>query len=292
MLSLVFLMQPLGQLCAYCVGLAVLHGLDKFGSYDLRADSGNTRVGIDVFWRTVVGVGGIPALFALFFRFTIPESGRYTCDIKRDAAQAVHDTKTGLERFFPGRSTRSSTRRSRNQIEAPEPRQVEAGLTEDRGYDGVEMTDFGGHHTDRQDRLEAMLPQPNQGDHIAPGGRPDEIEQESEPWPEAIVVYDPPDSRSPVVNGHPALPSDHLGDHRVDHHVDHRLAEEEEKGEEDSIDDLDEEEVAWSQFSSDELLKYFWDFGNWRYLFGACTCWFFLDVSLFAPTSHFQDFSC
>ena len=72
MLAAVFLMQPLGQLCAYGAGLTAL-----------RIFPGNTRVVFDKQWRYVIGVGTLPTLLALGFRLFMPESGRYTYDVLR-----------------------------------------------------------------------------------------------------------------------------------------------------------------------------------------------------------------
>jgi len=72
MISAVFLMQPLGQLCAYGAGLTALQ---VFGS--------SSPVDIDKLWRYVVAMGAIPTLLALGFRLFMPESGRYTFEVRQ-----------------------------------------------------------------------------------------------------------------------------------------------------------------------------------------------------------------
>ena len=72
-MAAVFLMQPLGQLCAYCAGITALH---TFGS---------SKAEVDKLWRYVVGVGAIPTLLALLFRLSMPESGRYTYEVRRNS---------------------------------------------------------------------------------------------------------------------------------------------------------------------------------------------------------------
>jgi hypothetical protein len=57
----------------------------------------NAKIGIDILWRIVVGVGAVPALIAILFRWTIPESGRYTYDVKQDARTALKDTRKVYE---------------------------------------------------------------------------------------------------------------------------------------------------------------------------------------------------
>lgn len=92
----VFLMQPLGQLLAYVVGLAVLLTVGKNSGLDrLTADSDRQAAAtiVDRIWRYVVGVGAIPALIAIIFRLTIPESPRYTLDVDNDGARALRDTR-------------------------------------------------------------------------------------------------------------------------------------------------------------------------------------------------------
>ncbi|OQO13274.1 hypothetical protein B0A48_01502 [Cryoendolithus antarcticus] len=96
MLSAVFLMQPLGQLVAWLVGIAALAGLSQYYDFSVGLDiSGNDHaaVGIDILWRIVVGVGAVPAAIAIIFRWTIPESGRYTIAVKQDAKTALSDTR-------------------------------------------------------------------------------------------------------------------------------------------------------------------------------------------------------
>ena len=64
----VFLMQPVGQLFAYAVGL---------GCLVTPPTRGVDRVSIDRLWRVVVGAGVGPALLAVVFRRSIPESWRF-----------------------------------------------------------------------------------------------------------------------------------------------------------------------------------------------------------------------
>jgi PHS family inorganic phosphate transporter-like MFS transporter len=44
-------------------------------------------------WRLVLGFGGIPGWFALYYRLTIPETPRYTFDVKHNIAKAVADSR-------------------------------------------------------------------------------------------------------------------------------------------------------------------------------------------------------
>jgi PHS family inorganic phosphate transporter-like MFS transporter len=46
---------------------------------------------VDYMWRIVIGLGCVPAVFALYFRLTIPETPRFTMDIERNILQATDD---------------------------------------------------------------------------------------------------------------------------------------------------------------------------------------------------------
>jgi PHS family inorganic phosphate transporter-like MFS transporter len=79
-MSAVFLMQPVGQLLAQLVGLWVLYGLDQqLGMQEKCQDSTNEACIkiVDKIWRIVSGVGAIPALLAIIFRFLIWDAGIY-----------------------------------------------------------------------------------------------------------------------------------------------------------------------------------------------------------------------
>uniref|UniRef100_A0A2D3VGD6 Major facilitator superfamily (MFS) profile domain-containing protein n=1 Tax=Ramularia collo-cygni TaxID=112498 RepID=A0A2D3VGD6_9PEZI len=84
MLAAVFLQQPLGQLCAYGAGLTALRAFE--------ISSPVTKIEIDKLWRYVVGIGAFPTLLALGFRLFMPESGRYTYEVRRNAAPREDST--------------------------------------------------------------------------------------------------------------------------------------------------------------------------------------------------------
>ncbi|KAK4031645.1 hypothetical protein C8A01DRAFT_41904, partial [Parachaetomium inaequale] len=96
MMVAVFLMQPLGQLISQLVAYGVLLGYNN--SYDLHScfkaddDNGNCGRVVDSIWRWVAGVGAIPALVALIFRFQIDDPGLYDLDVKDEGTRAVQNT--------------------------------------------------------------------------------------------------------------------------------------------------------------------------------------------------------
>ncbi|OCH93054.1 phosphate transporter [Obba rivulosa] len=51
---------------------------------------------LDQIWRLIVGFGCIPAAVAIYFRFTIPETPRFTMDIESNVVQAAKDVDNYL----------------------------------------------------------------------------------------------------------------------------------------------------------------------------------------------------
>ncbi|KAI1382809.1 MFS general substrate transporter [Hypoxylon trugodes] len=89
MIAAVFLMQSVGQLAAYALGLAILEGVSR--SQNLSPLETNYEIAapvIDVVWRTTIGIGAIPALISLFLRRIIPETPYYLVE-KGELANAV-----------------------------------------------------------------------------------------------------------------------------------------------------------------------------------------------------------
>ena len=100
MLAAVFFCQPLGQLIAVLMAFAATAGFRSYIS-TLPADTScsvlaSKSVGmecartVDRAWRLVAGLGAVPAVIAIVFRLTIPESVYYTLDIKNDSNEAMH----------------------------------------------------------------------------------------------------------------------------------------------------------------------------------------------------------
>lgn len=51
---------------------------------------------VDYMWRILLGLGCVPAVLALYFRLTIPETPRWTMDIERYVVQAQEDITAAL----------------------------------------------------------------------------------------------------------------------------------------------------------------------------------------------------
>ena len=88
MLATVFAMQSLGQLFAACITVATV----------------NSGVGEDTMWRWIYGAGAIPAAVVLLFRISIPESPRYTFDVRRNPKQANNDVEFVSNNSLSGKS--------------------------------------------------------------------------------------------------------------------------------------------------------------------------------------------
>ncbi|KLU93038.1 hypothetical protein MAPG_11979 [Magnaporthiopsis poae ATCC 64411] len=95
MVAAVFSMQGIGQLTAAIVALIVVVAFK--GSFvnvtDLARCGADCQIAADRSWRLIVGVGAVPACFALYYRITIPETPRYTFDVAQDIEKADADIK-------------------------------------------------------------------------------------------------------------------------------------------------------------------------------------------------------
>ncbi|KAF9910068.1 Inorganic phosphate transporter pho84 [Linnemannia zychae] len=89
MMAAVFAMQGFGYLTT---GLVAVILLAAFKS-SIIADPTN----LDYVWRILIGFGCIPALVAVYFRLTIPETPRYVLDIENDIHRAERDVATVLK---------------------------------------------------------------------------------------------------------------------------------------------------------------------------------------------------
>lgn len=99
MLSSVFLMQPIGQLCAYGAGLTALRTW------------GSSPADVDKLWRYVIGVGAAPTILALLFRWNMWESGRYTYEVRNNLNQARDNTRAVISDSTGSHTSNGSTTR-------------------------------------------------------------------------------------------------------------------------------------------------------------------------------------
>ncbi|KAI5864028.1 MFS general substrate transporter [Durotheca rogersii] len=81
MIAAVFLMQSIGQLAAYALGLVILYGVGSaLGLSRGETDYEVASPVIDVVWRVTIGIGAIPALISLILRRIIPETPYYLAE--------------------------------------------------------------------------------------------------------------------------------------------------------------------------------------------------------------------
>ncbi|KIV94680.1 hypothetical protein PV10_02424 [Exophiala mesophila] len=84
MMATVFFMQPLGQIAGNLVSLIVV-------SISRRSSEENVSRSVDMMWRWIIGLGVVPGVIALVFRFAIPETPRFILDIEDDPVKAEFD---------------------------------------------------------------------------------------------------------------------------------------------------------------------------------------------------------
>ena len=98
-MAAVFSMQGIGQLMAAMVALLVIIGFEKsfINVTSTGACDAACQLAADRSWRLIVGAGAVPAVFALYYRITIPETPRYTFDVAHDVEKADADIRAYME---------------------------------------------------------------------------------------------------------------------------------------------------------------------------------------------------
>lgn len=84
MMATVFFMQPLGQIAGNLISLVVI-------SISRRSNNDDLLRSVDIMWRWIIGIGVVPGVVALLFRFAIPETPRFLLDIEDDPIKAEFD---------------------------------------------------------------------------------------------------------------------------------------------------------------------------------------------------------
>lgn len=108
MMTAVFAAQGWGQLSAALVALVVVAAFKG----KIIADPPYYAYHVDFCWRLLIGLGAIPAVIALYFRLTLPETPRFTMDVEASIKQAAADVDAFLttQQFVrpPSRSSRAA----------------------------------------------------------------------------------------------------------------------------------------------------------------------------------------
>lgn len=92
MMTAVFSAQGWGNLASAIVAVIVVTAF----KHQIKTEALDNLVGLDKAWRTLIGIGCVPAVIALYFRLTIPETPRFTMDVERNIKQAAQDVDTYL----------------------------------------------------------------------------------------------------------------------------------------------------------------------------------------------------
>lgn len=250
MLASVFLCQPIGQLLGMLVSLVVM----TISSDRLPRDSEICQTDecirtVDSAWRSIVGFGSVPALVALFFRLTIPESPRYLLDVVGAVKSASEETQV----YYGGDSFDNQSQ---------------------------EMMEAGRHFNDAF--IEHQLPKySSEGtpsasptiNRLSDGERHDPIRS-----PVLHVQVPLADVRA-VVN--PPSPAHTFGSEHLSHHPSRpvtiraeTLPPQPEPAEPAFWNDQQPPKASW-QDAHDYFIKQ----KNWIYLVGTASTWFWLDVS-------------
>ncbi|KAJ6533665.1 inorganic phosphate transporter [Mycena capillaripes] len=88
MITAVFAGQGWGNFIAVLVAFIVNEAYKNKIIADPDVDQ---LIHVDFMWRILFGIGCVPAVFALYFRLTLPETPRFTMDIERNVLQAAED---------------------------------------------------------------------------------------------------------------------------------------------------------------------------------------------------------
>ena len=99
LLAIVFAMQAFGITSGAIVSIIVTEIVRKRHPYDPEHPEASARA-VDQIWRWVIGSALFPALVTAIMRFTVPESPRYTLDVKDDPLKASEETGR-LKGFHP-----------------------------------------------------------------------------------------------------------------------------------------------------------------------------------------------
>ncbi|KAF9418663.1 Inorganic phosphate transporter pho84 [Podila epigama] len=83
MMAAVFAMQGFGYLCTGIVAILLLLIFRPMIEQDPK--------NLDYVWRLLIGLGCVPALVAVYFRMTIPETPRFVLDVEHNLIKAEND---------------------------------------------------------------------------------------------------------------------------------------------------------------------------------------------------------
>jgi len=94
-MAAVFSMQGFGQFFAAIVALIITTCFRKSFSTAVSFSTcqGDCQLAADRSWRIIIGFGMLPAIFALYYRITIPETPRFTFDVAQNVETGYADIR-------------------------------------------------------------------------------------------------------------------------------------------------------------------------------------------------------
>ena len=91
MIAAVFANQGFGQFTAVLITFLCIIGFQN--SLHVTTCDEGCQSALDKAWRIIYGFGALPAVVAVYFRLTIPETVRFTLDVENDANGAAADAE-------------------------------------------------------------------------------------------------------------------------------------------------------------------------------------------------------
>ncbi|KAG0212729.1 Inorganic phosphate transporter pho84 [Mortierella sp. GBA30] len=130
MMAAVFAMQGFGYLTTGVVAIVLLLGFRPL----IEQNPQN----LDYVWRCLIGLGCVPALVAVYFRLTIPETPRFVMDVENNLNKAERDVANVLKTRNALQSDRDVFEDRNTQFNMVHPRKsssgrIDAGTERDNG---------------------------------------------------------------------------------------------------------------------------------------------------------------
>lgn len=124
MMGAVFAMQGFGQLAGALVMLFLTLGFKEslLTATKYSTCTGVCGLAVDRMWRSLIGIGAVPACIALYYRLTIPETPRYTFDVARDIEKGRTDVAaymSGKHEGKPDEVAQAQARKASVALEIP-----------------------------------------------------------------------------------------------------------------------------------------------------------------------------
>ncbi|RPA82465.1 MFS general substrate transporter [Ascobolus immersus RN42] len=289
MMALLFWMQPLGQLLSTLVAMAVIAIMrDQIPGSTLVSEcsdlDGDCARVVDTIWRWIIGIGAAPAIIAVFFRLTIPESPRYTLDVlnnTRKAQETVVYFKVQPPTEIDLVATTNVVTENSNNDPPAEPNHLSLPPPTTTGISGssgvLRQRPLGGglHHTNASGLTyinSSIATAPSANTFRLPSPALSIHPPTRQPFESTLPEGDPshlslpPTSYSNQQPAHSPYPPSHSASDLTASHF--------------------REDHCLRKASRQDLYQYFITSGNYRDLLGTSLSWFLLDLSFYGLSVH------